>query len=34
LIFGKEAKIAQLKKKLLSTNGADLFGCLHIEQSK
>ena len=32
LIFDKEAKIIQWKKKACSTNGAVITGCQHVEE--
>ena len=32
LIFAKEAKIIQWKKKVISTNGAGITGCQHVEE--
>jgi hypothetical protein len=34
MIFNKEAKIIQQKKKASSTNGASLTGCQHVDECK
>ena len=34
LIFDKEAKIIKQKKKVFSTNGADITRCQHVEEDK